>query len=61
MSKSYIRLAFRHKRYKLYTADIQKVYKVIKRQTPTLPVFFQTSESLLSNDYENAVNTQNLG
>jgi hypothetical protein len=39
MSKAFIELRSRSRKYKLNAADIDKLYRTIKRKTPSLPAF----------------------
>jgi hypothetical protein len=39
MSKAFIELRTKARKYKLCASDIGKLYKIVKRKTPTIPSF----------------------
>ncbi len=39
MSKAFIELRSKNRRYKLNADDISKLYKITKRKTPSIPEF----------------------
>lgn len=41
MSKAFIELKFKHRKYKLNADDISKVYKIRRRISPSIPAFPQ--------------------
>ena len=38
MRKSYVKLGFKEKKYRVDTRDIRKVYKLIRKKIPALPI-----------------------
>lgn len=57
MSKSFIEMRLKQKRYRLNTADISKAYKVHLKKTPAIPVFEDRTKALpeTDDDMENAL------
>jgi len=47
MSKAYIELRYRQKKYKLNADDIGRLYKISKRKTPSIPAFNESIKNLI--------------
>lgn len=50
MTKSFIEMKLKQKRYRLNTADISKAYKVHQKKTPSIPVFEDRDKTLPETD-----------
>lgn len=50
MTKSFIEMKLKQKRYRLNTADISKAYKVYQKKTPSIPVFEDRTKTLPETD-----------
>jgi hypothetical protein len=60
MTKSFIEMKLKQKRYRLNTADISKAYRVAQRKTPTIPVFEDRGKVLPETD-DDMENTVSMG
>jgi hypothetical protein len=50
MTKSFIEMRLKQKRYRLNTADISKAYKVHHKKTPSIPDFEHRTKTLPETD-----------
>jgi hypothetical protein len=55
MSKAYIELKYKHRKYKLNADDIAKVYKIVKRKCPSLPQCQDSFKNLPETDDDTEV------
>lgn len=50
MSKAFIELRGRQRKYKLNANDIGRLYKISKRKTPTIPIFEERNKPMMETD-----------
>jgi hypothetical protein len=61
MSKAYIELTCKHRKYKLNSDDIGRLFKINKRRGPALPAFDErTKQQTETDDDQEVSNTTTL-
>ena len=50
MSKAFIELKGRQRKYKLNANDIGRLYKISKRKTPSIPAFEERPKAIIETD-----------